>query len=149
MFNRELPATSSTAFEKRNQWCLFLLDHLAEFATLAWYLVADGNLVDEAFLGSIPQLEQIPFDENFPARTRERARDIIISQAIAVLTTARQREHADHVAMPLFPGDFPDLCRLVFKLRKVVFKPEEDMARLLAVTPSKVVDLFTGFRRLT
>jgi hypothetical protein len=34
MSNRELPVTSSsTAFGKRNRWCLFLLDHLAEFAT--------------------------------------------------------------------------------------------------------------------
>jgi len=142
MFNKELPVTSSsTAFEKRNRWCLFLLDHLAEFATLVWYLVAEGNLVDEAFLRSIPQLEQIPFDDDFPARACERARDIIISQAIAVLADARQREHADHVAISMFPADLPDLCRLTFMLRVAVLKPEEDTARLLAVTPSNVGDL--------
>jgi hypothetical protein len=137
MSNRELPVTSSSAaFGKRNRGCLFLLDHLAEFATLAWYLVADGNLVDDAFLRSIPQLEQIPFDDDVPGRTCEWVRDIIISQAIAVLAEARQREHADHVAMSMFPEDLPDLCRLAFMLRGAVIKEEEDVARLIAVARS-------------
>ena len=118
-------ASSSASFDKRSRWCLFLLDHLSEFATLAWYLVADGNLVEEAFLRSITQLEQIPFDEYFPAR----ARDIVISQAIAVLADVRQREHIEHVAISMDPGDLPDLCRLDFMLRVAVLKPEDGVAR--------------------
>ena len=141
MSDLEIPVKSPRAPDKSNRWCIFLLDHLTEFATLAWYLVADGNLVEEAFLRSIPQLEQIPFDDSLPVRARERAGDIIISQAIAVLAEARQREDADQIAVSMFSADLPDLCRLAFLLRLVVPRPEEDVARLLAVTPSEVRDL--------
>lgn len=124
-----------------NRWCLFLLDHLTEFATLAWYLIADGKLVEEAFSRSITQLEHIPFDDSPPALAYHQARDIIISQAIAVLSEARSREGVDQIASSIFPIDFPDLSRLAFMLRLVICRSEEEVARLLAVTPSEVREL--------
>lgn len=127
MSTLELPPTSlPAAHAVRNRWCFLLLDHLTEFATLAWYLVADGNLVEEAFLRGISQLEQIPFEDSRPAAAHDRARDIIISQAIAVLEDARQPEGPDRIAIPIFPANLPDLCHLASILRIVVRKPGED-----------------------
>jgi hypothetical protein len=138
MSTLELPPKSPpAAHAARNRWCSLLLDHLTEVATLAWYLVADGNLVEEAFLRSISQLEQIPFEDSLSAAARDRARDIIISQAIAVLDEVHQQEDADRIALSMSPADLPDLCRLASILRMVVRKPKEDVARLLAVSPSR------------
>jgi len=52
-----------------------------------------------------------------------------------------QQEDTDRIATFMFPADLPDLCRLASILRMVVRKPGEDVARLLAVSPSKVRDL--------
>jgi len=112
MSTLELPPKSPPAARAvRNRWCTLLLDHLTEFATLAWCLVADGNLVEEAFLRSISQLAQIPFEDSLSAAACDRARDIIISQAIAVLAEVHQQEDADRIAISMFPADLPDLCR--------------------------------------
>lgn len=138
----EVPLTSSSATPAgSNRWCVLLLDHLTEFATLAWYLVADGRLVEDAFSRSIVQLEQIPFDDSPPALPYNQARDIIISQAIAVLGEARSKEETAQIPAPMFPIDFPDLSRLAFLLRLVIRTPEEEVAKLLSVTPSQVREL--------
>jgi hypothetical protein len=38
-------------------WCFLLLEHVDEFATLAWYLVADGKLVEDTFARTIAKLD--------------------------------------------------------------------------------------------
>src|SRR5271170_4387413 len=47
-------------------WYLLFLEHLDEFATLAWYLVADHRLVEETILRTMAQLDAIPFDASTP-----------------------------------------------------------------------------------
>jgi hypothetical protein len=37
---------SLTPSPRSASWCFLLLEHLDEFATLVWYLLADGKLVD-------------------------------------------------------------------------------------------------------
>jgi len=42
-------------------WGIVLLEHLDEFATLAWYLVADGRLVEDTFSRTLAQLDRLSF----------------------------------------------------------------------------------------
>jgi hypothetical protein len=39
-------SVSFTPQPRSGSWCLLLLEHLDEFAKLAWYLVSDGKLVE-------------------------------------------------------------------------------------------------------
>jgi hypothetical protein len=73
-------------------WCLLLLEHLEEFAKLAWYLVADGGLVEETFTRTMVQLDVTPLDTSIPELAYNQAREILISQAIAVLANTRREE---------------------------------------------------------
>jgi hypothetical protein len=41
-------------------WGIVLLEHLDEFATSAWCLVADGKLVDDRFSRTLAKLDTIP-----------------------------------------------------------------------------------------
>src|ERR1700751_2571405 len=50
-------------------WGIVLLEHLDEFVTLAWYLVADGKLVEDAFSRTLAKLDTIPFEPSTPALT--------------------------------------------------------------------------------
>jgi hypothetical protein len=48
-------------------WGIVLLEHLDDFATLAWYLVADGKLVEDTFSRTLAKLDTIPFEVSIPA----------------------------------------------------------------------------------
>ena len=76
-------------------WGIVLLEHLDEFATLAWYLVADGKLVEETFSRTLAKLDTIPFEGSIPALTHSQARDVLIAQAIAVASEMRMEESGD------------------------------------------------------
>ena len=122
-------------------WCLILLEHLEEFAKLAWYLVADGGLVEETFSRTMVQLDVMPLDTTVPDLAYNQAREVLISQAIAVVASTRRDEEESGCMLPVAMGELPDLPRLAFMLRLVVRSSEAEVARFLDVTPTKVREL--------
>jgi hypothetical protein len=131
-----LPASPQSAM-----WCLLLLEHLEEFAKLVWYLVADGNLVDETFSRTMVQLGATPLDASNPQPTYDHAREVLISQAIRVLASTRREEAENGIFMSTGLGGLPDLPRLAFMLRLVVNSSEMEVASLLDVSPMSVRNL--------
>jgi hypothetical protein len=76
---------------QKNAACyLLFLEHLDEFATLAWYLVTDHRLVEETIQRTMEQLDVIPFDVSTPLLAYNQARETLITQAIAGLGLARK-----------------------------------------------------------
>src|ERR1700729_3761065 len=73
-------------------WCFLMLEHLDEFATLAWYLVADGKLVEDTFARTMAKLDMTAFESSVPALAYSQAREVLITQAIAVLADVRREE---------------------------------------------------------
>jgi DNA-directed RNA polymerase specialized sigma24 family protein len=119
-------------------WGIVLLEHLDDFATLAWYLVADGKLVEETFSRTLAKLDTIPFDASIPALTYNQARDVLIAQAIAVVSDMRMGEAGDWSVEPNSIGRVPDLARLAFMLKLIIRSPEPDIAKYLGVSPHEV-----------
>jgi DNA-directed RNA polymerase specialized sigma24 family protein len=116
-------------------WCLVLLDDLEEFTTLAWFLVADGKLVEEVFSRTMTELERIPFDAPAPFQAREKVRKLRITQALAVLESTSRKDHEERVTPPSGLGELPDPARLAFMLRMVIRSSLAEVAGLLDVTP--------------
>jgi hypothetical protein len=137
----EMMFTASPVSSGNATWCLFLLEHLEEFAKLTWYLVADGGLVEETFSRTMVQLNAMPLDPNVPDLAYNQAREVLISQAISVLASVRREEEEAGSLLPVAIGELPDLARLAFMLRLVVRSSEIEVARFLDVTPSKVREL--------
>jgi DNA-directed RNA polymerase specialized sigma24 family protein len=127
------PLTNST-------WCLLLLEYLDELATLAWYLVADGRLVEETFSRTLAQLDTIPFDASAPLLAYSQAREVLISQALDVLTDSRKADEENRIVQAGC-GELPDLPRLAFMLRFIIRSPEDEVANFLDVTPLQVRQL--------
>jgi DNA-directed RNA polymerase specialized sigma24 family protein len=121
-------------------WCFLLLEHLDEFVTLAWYLVADGKLVENTVARTMAKLDTIPF-ESIPAAAYRQARDFLIIQAIAVLSDVRREEDENSFFRPTSLGRLPDLPRLAFMLRLIIRSSEAEVARFLSVSPSEVQGL--------
>jgi len=122
-------------------WYLLFLEHLDEFATLAWYLVADHRLVEEAILRTMAQLDAIPFDSSTPLLSYSQARETLITQAIAGLALGRKVDEDDAQYEAGSLGELPDLPRLAFMLKLVLRSSEAEVAKFLDVTPSKVREL--------
>lgn len=122
-------------------WCLLLLEHLEELAKLTWYLVADGQLVEETFSRAMIQLGATPIDTSDMELAYNQAREILIAQAISVLSNARRNEEESGNMLPTLMGELPDLPRLAFMLRLVVRSSEAEVASFLDVTPFKVREL--------
>jgi len=72
------------------EWYCLLLEHLNEFATLAWYFVADSQLVECVIRRTLKSLHDIPFDTSRPLLTYRNARNMVITQAIATLFGDRE-----------------------------------------------------------
>jgi hypothetical protein len=123
-------------------WCSVLLDHLEEFATLAWYLVADGKLVEYTFTRTMAQLDTTAYDPSASSLAYDQVRSLLITQAIAVLEETR-REEENQSFQPTPFGELPDLPRLAFMLRMVVRSSTSQVAEFLDVTPSKVQELIS------
>jgi DNA-directed RNA polymerase specialized sigma24 family protein len=121
-------------------WCFLLLEHLDDFATLAWYLVADGKLVEDTFSRTMAKLDTIPF-ESIPAAAYRQARDVLISQAIAVVSNVRREEADSSFFQPTCLGGLPDLPRLAFMLRLIIRSSEAEVAEFLGVSPAEVQGL--------
>jgi DNA-directed RNA polymerase specialized sigma24 family protein len=122
-------------------WYLLFLEHLDEFATLAWYLVADHRLVEQTISRTIAQLEAIPFDASTPQLSYTQARETLITQAIAGLALGRKQSEKDDDFQTSSLGELPDLPRLAFMLKLVLRSSEVEVAKFLNVTPTKVREL--------
>jgi hypothetical protein len=122
-------------------WHFLLLEHLDEFATLAWYLVADGKLVEDTFSRTMAKLDMISFESSIPALAYNQARDVLITQAIAVLSDVRREEDENSLFQPTSLGRLPDLPRLAFMLRLIIRSPEVEVAKFLNVSPFEVQGL--------
>jgi DNA-directed RNA polymerase specialized sigma24 family protein len=139
--------TASFATESLTQspgnasWCFLLLDHLDELAMLAWYLVADGRLVEDTFARTMAKLDMTAFESSTPALAYSRARDVLITQAIAVLADARRDDDENQVFQPNTICNLPDHPRLAFMLRLVIRSSEVEVAKFLGVSPSEVQGL--------
>ena len=120
---------------------LLVLEHLEEFATLAWYLVADGKLVEDTFSRTMAKLETISFESSVPVLPYDQARDVLITQAIAVLSDVRREEDENSLFQPASPGRLPDLPRLAFMLTLIIRSSEVGVASLLSISPSEVQEL--------
>lgn len=119
-------------------WGIVLLEHLDEFATLAWYLVADGKLVEDTFLRTLARLDTIPFEASIPELSYSQARDVLIAQAIAVVSDMRIEEAEDWSIEPNSIGRLPDLARLAFVLKLIPRSPETEIAKHLGLSPHEV-----------
>ena len=138
----DAPLRSSSTSWKNPAWCLLFLEHLDEFATLAWYLVADNPLVEVTIQRTVAQLEMTPFDASTPLLVYAQAREELITQAIAGLGLGRKRsDEEEQVYLPSSLGKLPDLPRLAFILKLVLRSSEIEVARFLDVTPTKVREL--------
>jgi DNA-directed RNA polymerase specialized sigma24 family protein len=126
---------------KNASWCFVLLEHLDEFATLAWYLVADDKLVEDTFARTMAKLDMTAFESSIPALAYSQARDVLITQAIAVLSDVRREKDENLFFRPNSIGSLPDLPRLAFMLRLIIRSSETEVAKFLDLTPSEVQGL--------
>ena len=123
-------SVSSTPSPKSTSWCFLLLEHMDEFAKLAWYLVADGKLVEETFARTMAKLDMTAFESSIPALAYSQARDVLITQAIAVLSDARREEEENRLFQPKSTGRLPDNPRLAFMLRLIIRSSEAEVAKV-------------------
>jgi hypothetical protein len=72
-------------YPRDTAWYVLFLEHLDEFATLAWYLAADSQLVERIITRTMSRLDRIPFDEATPSHSYTQAQEVLIAQALAVL----------------------------------------------------------------
>jgi len=138
-----LTPVSFTPSPKSASWCFLLLEHLDEFATLVWYLVADGKLVEDTFERTMAKLDMTAFESSIPALAYSQARDVLITQAIAVLSDARREEDENQFFQPSSICRLPDLPRLAFILRLIIRSSETEVAKFLGLSPSEVKGLVT------
>ena len=136
-------SVSFTPLPKGASWCFLLLEHLDEFATLVWYLVANGKLVEDTFARTMAKLDTTAFESSIPALAYSQARDVLITQAIAVLSDARREEDENQFVQPSSIGSLPDLPRLAFMLRLIIRSSETEVAKFLGLSPSEVQGLVT------
>jgi DNA-directed RNA polymerase specialized sigma24 family protein len=122
-------------------WCFLLLEHLDEFATLAWYLVADGKLVEDTFARTIAKPDMTAFESSIPALAYSQARNVLVTQAIAGLSDAGREAEENRFFLPNSIGSLPDHPRLAFMLRLIIRSSEAEVARFLGVSPSEVQGL--------
>jgi DNA-directed RNA polymerase specialized sigma24 family protein len=134
-------SVSFTRQPRSASWCFLLLEHLDEFARLAWYLVADGKLVEDTFARTMAKLDMTAFESSIPAVAYSQARDVLITQAIAVLSDARREEDESQFFRPNYTGGLPDRPRLAFMLRLIIRSSEAEVAKFLGVSPSEVQGL--------
>ena len=84
------------------------------------------------------KLDMTAFESSVPAFAYSQARDVLITQAIAVLSDARREEDENQVFQPNSIGSLPDRIHLAFMLRLVIRSSEEEVAKFLGVSPSEV-----------
>lgn len=130
-----------TVSARTASWSFLLLEHLDEFAALAWYLVADGKLVEDTFARTVAKLEMTPFESSIPALAYSKARNVLITQAVDVLLDARRNEDENRFFQPNSTGRLPDHPRVAFMLRLIMGSSEAEVAKTLGVSTSDVQGL--------
>jgi len=133
-----LSSLSIATVPQTASWCFLLLEYLDEFAMLAWYLVADGKLVEDTFARTIAKLDRTTFEGSMPAMTYSQARSVLIAEAITVVSNARKEGYEDRLCQLHSTGSLPDLRRLAFILRLIIHSSETEVAKFLDVSPSEV-----------
>jgi DNA-directed RNA polymerase specialized sigma24 family protein len=134
-------SVSFTPPPRSASWCFLLLEHLDEFAKLAWYLVADGKLVEDTFARTMAKLDTTAFESSIPTLAYSQARDVLITQAIAVLSDARREEDENRFFQLNSTANLPDHPRLAFMLRLIIRSSEAEVAKVLGVSQSEVQEL--------
>jgi DNA-directed RNA polymerase specialized sigma24 family protein len=134
-------SVSFTPQPRSASWCFLLLEHLDEFAKLAWYLVSDGKLVEDTFVRTMAKLDMTAFESSIPALAYSQARNVLITQAITVLSDARREEDENRFFQSNSIGSLPDHPRLAFMLRLIIRSSEAEVAKFLGVSPSEVQGL--------
>ena len=134
-------ASVSLTPSPKSAWCFLMLEHLDEFAKLAWYLVADGKLVEDAFVRTMAKLDMTAVESSIPALVYSQARDVLITQAITVLSDARREEDENRFFQSNSIGSLPDHPRLAFMLRLIIRSSEAEVAKFLGISPSEVQGL--------
>jgi DNA-directed RNA polymerase specialized sigma24 family protein len=134
-------SVSLTPSHKSASWCFLLLEHLDEFAKLAWYLLADGKLVEDTFARTVAILDMTAFESSIPTLACSQARNVLITQAITVLSDARREEDENRFPEPNSTGGSPDHSRLAFMLRLIIRSSEAEVAKFLGISPSEVQGL--------
>lgn len=132
------PSVSFAPSPTTASWRFLLLEHLDEFATLVWYLVADGRLVEETFARTLAKLDMTAFESSIPALAYSQARDVLVAQAIARVSEARREEDRSQFFQPSSIGGWPDLARLEFLLRSVLRSSETEVAEFPGLPPLEV-----------
>jgi hypothetical protein len=134
---------SPSSEERATEWCHFVLDHLSDFAKLAWYLVADAQLVENVVLRAIVRLEMTPFDTPDELVRYNQARDTLISEAIAVLGLPEvgDAEMTRPPTSDVTLCELPHLPRLAFLLKLILRMPESEVATLLSIPSASVLEL--------
>jgi DNA-directed RNA polymerase specialized sigma24 family protein len=130
-----------TPSPKSTSWCFLLLEYLDEFAMLVWYLVADVQLVEDTFARTMAKLDMTGLESSIPALAYSQARNVLITQAIAVLSDARREEDENRFFQSNSIGSLPDHPRLAFMLRLIIRSSEAEVAKSLGVSPSEVQEL--------
>ena len=129
---------SSTQSPGNASWCFLLLEHLDEFATLAWYLVADGGLVEDAFARTMATLDLTAIESYTPVLAYSHAREVLITQAIAVLPDAGRDDDESQVSRRNSICSIPSRPRIAFLLRFAIHSSDAEIAKFLDVSPSEV-----------
>jgi DNA-directed RNA polymerase specialized sigma subunit len=83
----------------------------------------------------------IAFESSIPALSYSQARDVLITQAITVLSDARREEDENRFFQPDSIGSLPDHPRLAFMLRLIIRSSEAEVAKFLGVSASEVQGL--------
>jgi hypothetical protein len=122
-----------------------LLEFLEEYATLAWYLLADADLVEVALLRALADVQKRALPNDITASYAE-LQKAIIRKAIELLGEIRQQEKK--AQWPLVGREIPDLARLTFILRLIIRRHEKEVADYLRITSAHVkklvLDAFTA-----
>jgi DNA-directed RNA polymerase specialized sigma subunit len=87
------------------------------------------------------KLDTTAFESSNPALVYSQAREVLISQAIAVLSDARKEEDENRSFQANSTISLPDYPRLAFMLRLIIRSSEAEVARFLGVSPSEVQEL--------
>ena len=99
-------------------WNSFFLAHLEPLATLAWYLVVDGAVVETVVLQSVTDLANESFEAEHPIAAYNKAREAIIAQSLPMVATCGRTSRAIRKAQETAP--FPDFSRLEMTLQQML-----------------------------
>lgn len=138
MSSKENPTTALSPNARK--WCYRLLEFLDDFTTLAWYLLADSDLVEVVLLRSLVEVQKNTTVPNDVTSAYAELQRTIIREAIEVLAEVSQQEGKTNWC-PRPARDVPDIARLTLVLRLIFQCPETEVADYLRVSSVDVQGL--------